>query len=271
MKQILGTTVALAVLAIFISSAHAVIKIETATVQNGVVFIKGNGAVKGAQISWEGLAVTTANRTNGGFSFFGVLPDDCVGALSDGGTPQDVQVLNCTPVSAGAGVPKTGQTTSFATGDDGDLEKGVALPNPRFTDNSNGTITDNLTGLIWLKNANCSASTRTWQGALDFVAGINNATNSCGDTSNAGFHQSDWRLPNVRELQSLVDYGQYLTTLSLPSGHPFTNFLAGSYWSSTTQAGNTFNAWYVVFINGGVGASDKTDDGRLVTAVRGGS
>ena len=53
-------------------------------------------------------------------------------------------------------MPKTGQTTCYATGDDGDLEKGVAWPNPRFTDNGNGTVTDNLTGLIWLKNANCA-------------------------------------------------------------------------------------------------------------------
>ena len=53
-------------------------------------------------------------------------------------------------------VPKTGQTTGYATGDDGALQKGVAWPNPRFTDNGDGTVTDNLTGLIWLKNANCA-------------------------------------------------------------------------------------------------------------------
>ena len=69
MRKFFGATVALASLAIFISSAEAVIKIETATVQGGVAFIKGNGAVKGAQITWEGFAVTTANKTNGGFRF----------------------------------------------------------------------------------------------------------------------------------------------------------------------------------------------------------
>ncbi len=52
-------------------------------------------------------------------------------------------------------VPKTGMTTSYRTGDDGDLERGVALVTPRFTDNGDGTVTDNQTGLIWLKNANC--------------------------------------------------------------------------------------------------------------------
>ena len=62
------------------------------------------------------------------------------------------------PVGPPSPVPKTGQTTSYATGDDGELEKGVAWPNPRFTDNNNGTVTDNLTGLIWLKHANCFGS-----------------------------------------------------------------------------------------------------------------
>jgi hypothetical protein len=51
-----------------------------------------------------------------------------------------------------APVPKTGQTTSYASGDDGALQKGVAWPTPRFTDNSNGTVTDKLTGLIWMKD-----------------------------------------------------------------------------------------------------------------------
>jgi len=51
-------------------------------------------------------------------------------------------------------VPKTGQTTKYSDGDDGDLQKCVAWPDPRFTDNGDGTVTDNLTGLIWLKEAN---------------------------------------------------------------------------------------------------------------------
>ena len=53
-----------------------------------------------------------------------------------------------------APVPKTGQTTAYAAGDDGTLQKGVASPTPRFTDHGNGTVTDNLTGLIWTKDAN---------------------------------------------------------------------------------------------------------------------
>ncbi len=46
---------------------------------------------------------------------------------------------------------RTGQTTSYAERDDGDLERGVAWPNPRFTDNGNGTVTDHLTffQMLW--------------------------------------------------------------------------------------------------------------------------
>jgi hypothetical protein len=57
-------------------------------------------------------------------------------------------------------VRKTGQATSYTTtgGEDGDLQKGVAWPNPRFTDNGNGTVTDNLTKLVWLKDAGALGS-----------------------------------------------------------------------------------------------------------------
>ena len=52
-----------------------------------------------------------------------------------------------------APVPKTGQTVMYRSQDDGDLQKGVAIPSPRFVDNGDETVTDNLTGLVWLKNA----------------------------------------------------------------------------------------------------------------------
>jgi Protein of unknown function (DUF1566) len=289
MKQFIETIVVLLVLVIFFSSAQAVIKIEQATVQNGVAFIQGNGAVNGAAIIWEGSSVTTANKNNGGFSFFGILPDDCTGDLTDGAETVQVAVLNCTPASAAAApVPQTGQTASFATGDDGDLEKGVASPNPRFTVNvnaaddngagggivgngicdgtesCNGTVTDNLTGLIWLKNANCFG-VRTWALALSDVNGLN--TGECGLTD--GSVAGDWRLPNVRELQSLIDYGH--NNPALPSNHPFTNVQASSYWSSSTVASFSNDAWGVNFDFGNVGLGDKNGVILFVPAVRGGS
>jgi hypothetical protein len=173
------------------------------------------------------------------------------------------------------GVPKTGQTTTYALGDDGDLQKGVASPNPRFTDNGDGTITDNLTGLIWLKNANCPGGTLTWYGALDFVAGINSGANNCADISKAGDNQTDWRLPNIRELYSLVDYSHINPALPFP--HPFTNFSGHRmlYWSSTSYALDPTVAFVLDFVQGNVGAgfNKSSSDGNygFVTAVRGGS
>ncbi|MDM8521782.1 DUF1566 domain-containing protein [Desulfococcaceae bacterium HSG8] len=137
-------------------------------------------------------------------------------------------------------VPKTGQTTQTAVGDDGNLEKGVGWPVPRLTDNLDGTVTDHLTGLIWLKDANCWAT-------IDWATAITNCNNlaagQCGlsDSSAAG----DWRLPNVRELHSLIDY-QYLDP-ALPSGHPFVNVINDNrYWTSTTRGAGGANAWTVV-------------------------
>ena len=54
-----------------------------------------------------------------------------------------------------ASLPRTGQVTSYASGDDFSSLIGVTWPGTRFTDNVNGTVTDHLTGLIWLKNADC--------------------------------------------------------------------------------------------------------------------
>lgn len=108
----------------------------------------------------------------------------------------------CPPCLGSAPVPKTGMTTSEGTGDDGDLERGVTWPNPRFLDNLDGTIKDNLTGLIWLKNANCFGQ-RTWSQALSDCNGLASGQCDLTDSSNVG----DWRLPNIKEMQSLIHFG----------------------------------------------------------------
>jgi len=157
-------------------------------------------------------------------------------------------------------LPTTGQTTSYAAGDDGDLEKGVAWPSLRFTDNLDGTVKDELTGLEWTKNANLLGTYKTWQAALDYVAGMNAGTNP-----NYGYN--DWRLPNVNELKSLTDNSRY--SPALPSGHPFTGVQSLSYWSSTTYAGDTDYAWLVGMGLGHVGYNFKSSNG-CVWPVRSG-
>jgi hypothetical protein len=92
-------------------------------------------------------------------------------------------ILNWTPVHAGDSnvipVVKTGQTKSYRTHDDGDLKKGVAWPTPRFNNNNNRTVTDNLTGLIWLKNANCAGFGETWNTAIDYTAALYDGCTNC--------------------------------------------------------------------------------------------
>ena len=160
-----------------------------------------------------------------------------------------------------APVEKSGQTISYATGDDGDLERGVTWPNPRFTDNLNGTITDNLTGLIWLKEADCFG-TRTWNNALSDSNGLANGQCGLTDGSTAG----EWRLPNKKELLSLLDDGYYDPAVSdtvgtgkWSQGDPFNNLQSFFYWSSTTNAQNTDFAWYVGMNSGHVHNGMRSD------------
>ncbi|RPJ37973.1 MAG: DUF1566 domain-containing protein, partial [Planctomycetaceae bacterium] len=155
-------------------------------------------------------------------------------------------------------LPATGQATCFGgngavipcagTGQDGDMNAGVAWPAPRFTDNGNGTVTDKLTGLIWSKHANspdinaaapfvCGVNAENdmiWLDALDFVACLN--TNSY-----RGF--TDWRLPNLNELESMVNAGVadtsvYLNANGFSLGTPNTRVQASQYWTSTSDAGD---------------------------------
>ena len=165
------------------------------------------------------------------------------------------------PVLAMAGtvdLPKTGQTTSYYPGDDGDIKVGISWPEPRFTDNGDGTVTDNLTGLMWLKDANCFGLTK-WQNALDTIVDFNAdpSTYSCQDYSAS---YTDWRIPNKKEFHSLTDFSQY--NPSLPSGHPFANvqidYRHDYYWSSTTYASNTSNAWIVDMWDGIIDNTNKT-------------
>jgi hypothetical protein len=166
-----------------------------------------------------------------------------------------------------ARIPKTGEITSYGTGSDGFLQKGVAWPNPRFTDNlvgavSNGTVTDNLTGLIWLKNASCFGYLN-WAAAL--VSANSLASTTCGlsDGSVAG----DWRLPSVQELSSMTDLSRSYP--ALPTGNLFTNVQPHTYWSSSTNASNTASAWDVDMVFGNVSNYDKSSS-YYVWPVRGG-
>ncbi len=156
-----------------------------------------------------------------------------------------------------ARVQITGQTTSYQSGDDGDLEKGVAWPSPRFVVATNGedaVVTDSLTGLMWTKTANIDGQ-KTWTNAIHY----------CRALDHAGY--TDWRLPNVRELHSLISYGQ--SDPALPSGHPFTVLEPVLYWSSTTSASNAEFAWLLYLFDGFTDTANRANE-FYVWPVRGG-
>ena len=145
---------------------------------------------------------------------------------------------------------QTGQRNNFSvTGDkinsegsiqDGALQMGKAWPDPRFKLTSYGVL-DVMTGLIWAKEADL-AGLVDWQGALDRIKELN--INS----------QLTWRLPNINELESLIDASQ--ANPALPVGHPFDN-TNEAYWSSTTSFFETDWAYALYLHKGAVGVGFK--------------
>ena len=200
--------------------------------------------------------------------------DGCVNTVSKTNTSHLVRSVRggqCGISGSSVCIPVTGQTQCYdasgnviscnGTGQDGALQEGVSWPSPRFTDNGDGTVTDNLTSLIWTKDANapgpaaCSpGTTMTWQAALSYVA--------CLNTNNYLGH-NDWRLPNRREMHSIVDYSQY--NPDIPTANPFVNVDPAThpsstwqYWTSTTDA-YYLSAW-IVWLYSGYTGTDFTDN-----------
>jgi hypothetical protein len=192
-------------------------------------------------------------------------------------------IIGASAKSCVSHVPQTGQTACYdksgkeigcEEGSDGYLQRGLPWPNPRFTDNGNGTVTDNLTELIWLKDAS-RFGTRTCSHALDDCNNLADDGYDLTDGSVAG----DWRLPNVRELNSLIHYGFYDPALpdtagtgKWSEGDPFNNVPSKAfYWSSTTYAGYPTLAWGVSMHYGSVYYDLKDHDTPYVWPVRGGN
>ena len=167
---------------------------------------------------------------------------------------------------------QTGQTTSYGTGSDGDLQNGLS---PMFNDLGNGVIKDQRTGLFWEKKSDDGSihdqdNVYTWGQAVSpysmngtmvttFLAELN--TPPCF----ADF--CDWRIPNVRELAMLANFGAFhpatfaafntactagCTVTACSCTH------SGYHWSSSSVQTFPSHAWFVNLEYGGVTANDKT-------------
>ncbi|OLB05955.1 MAG: hypothetical protein DMD98_02895 [Candidatus Rokuibacteriota bacterium] len=170
--------------------------------------------------------------------------------------------------------PATGQTTSYRADDDGDIQAGATLS---YTDNRDGTITDNNTCLVWEKKSDDGSihdkdSVYTWDNAFDVHVAMLNATNFAG--------YNDWRVPNVKELQSIVNYENFDPAVSPEFNNACTPGCNGlncscttgsvEYWSSSTKA-FVPDPWVVDFSDGSVPSGPKGRGTGHVRAVRGGS
>lgn len=163
-----------------------------------------------------------------------------------------------------------------------------------YVDCGNGTVTDNRTGLVWLKNADCLNTIVDWFTARDVTAGLSDkpagspaANQDCGlsDGSSSG----EWRLPSIEEWEAMVADADALgcdPTITDNAGNgcwqepadcffegsvcAFTNVRSSSYWSSSSTIPTPpLNAWLVNMASGSIHTTGKTFD-ALVWPVRGG-
>jgi len=189
--------------------------------------------------------------------------------------------------SGGCPLPATGQTTCWdsngnaiscaGTGQDGELRKGAPLA---YADHGDGTVADVNTGLVWEKLSDDGTvhdkdNLYTWANAFRGHVATLNAMNFAG--------HNDWRLPNIRELQSIANYQSFNPAVSsafnnncAPGCHATTCSCTASsdYWSSTSSVSDPSGAWYVTFSYGRVdafGRSGGKSSAAFVRAVRGGS
>jgi hypothetical protein len=152
-----------------------------------------------------------------------------------------------------APVARTGEIQFWGT--EIDLQTGIPWPIPRFADNEDGTVTDNLTGIVWLKDA-YHFGPKNWIQAVDSC----NSLEDNGIDLTDGSVQGDWRLPSIKELLSLIDYRFRNPVLpntigdgQWTEGDPFSNVqVTGRYWSSTIceRGGGTPLKRYISFSEG---------------------
>ncbi len=176
---------------------------------------------------------------DGGRMFFGRKDESflvwCVRGDGNGAIPMSGQSA-CFD-AAGAEIARMG------TGQDGETRHGRAWPEPRFEDRRQG-ILDHLTGLLWQRTADLTGGPVHWPEALAAVADLNRRS---GDNES-------WRLPNINELESLVDCSAHEPALA--AGHPF-DALHDVYWSSTTSFFEPDWAWALYLNKGACGVGRK--------------
>ncbi len=125
------------------------------------------------------------------------------------------------------------------------VHAGIKWPNPRFKITGK-TAKDRLTGLIWSIDAAYTEAFVTWEKAWEIIAQMN---------IEEVFGFKNWRIPHIREFESLTDMGTH--SPALPAGHPFVN-LQDFYWSGTTSMYELRYAWTLYLQDGALGVGFKS-------------
>ncbi len=196
------------------------------------------------------------------------------------GTSEFARLIGIDPI-----VTATGQVTAFGSGSDGDVQAGAALS---YTDNGDGTVTDNNTGLMWEKKDGNGGSIHYWENQYTFSPGTNEMEGTIVTTflatlnAGEGFAgHTDWRIPNYKELMGILDLGVASPAVHAAFYTPGCTSCAdvtlmtcsctthATYWSSTTFVADGNKAWSVDFSLGTVSYGNKWIN-RFARAVRGG-
>lgn len=134
------------------------------------------------------------------------------------------------------------------SGQDAEVGSGLSWTGSRFVKTSENIIKDCLTGLFWTRDGSLFEYPVAWDESFDSIDEMNRE---------GRFDRTDWRLPNRRELRSLIDHSQKMP--ALPHPNPFLNVNLNWYWTSTTAARNTAYAWYIHLEGGRMFYGKKTD------------
>lgn len=161
-----------------------------------------------------------------------------------------------------------------------------------YVDCGNGTATDNRTGLVWLKNADCINEGRDWYEAMSFVASLGDQASGGDCGLSDGSQPGEWRLPSAAEWEAMIDDADGGPgDLNCPPDYPtitsdgglgcwtagcytigscsFLRVRSSFYWSTTTDLDDVMTAW-VVNLDEGTFTAPAKDTRALVWAVRGG-
>ncbi len=134
----------------------------------------------------------------------------------------------------------------------------VTAPNPADTDYqsiSPSMVVDKVTGLIWQKEDDNDI--KTWDEAWTYCQSLGDPPSKIG---------SDWRLPRIDELMTIVNYNNKAPAIN-PNAFPSTNFSV-FYWSATTVASNSGGAWGVIFEYGDKENNFSKENEGFVRCVR---